>query len=67
MLRYIKHNLTEIDGISFYPILSLLIFTLFFAVMLTFVFRMKKSRVEELSSIPLEEDPNDVTTNFLND
>jgi len=64
MLRYIKHNLTEIDGVSIYPILSLLIFTLFFAFVLTYVIRMKKSRIEELSALPLEEDP---TTNFLED
>lgn len=64
MLRYIKHNLSEIDGVSIYPIISLLIFTMFFAVVLTYVIRMKKSRVEELSAIPLEEDP---TTNFLED
>lgn len=64
MLRFIKHNLTGIDGVAIYPILSLLIFLLFFAIMLTYVIRMKKARVEELSSIPLEEDP---TTNFLED
>ena len=64
MLRYIKHNLSEIDGVSIYPIISLLIFALFFAIVLTYVIRMKKSRIEELSAIPLEEDP---TTNFLED
>lgn len=67
MLRYIKHNMTEIEGISIYPILSLLIFTLFFAVMLTYVFRMKKSRIEEMGEMPLEDSSKDVSTNFLND
>jgi len=56
MLRYIKHNMTEIDGIDIYPIISLLIFVLFFVVMFTYVARMKKSRVEELSALPLEDD-----------
>ena len=54
MLRFIKHNLTSIDGISIYPIISLLIFFLFFAFMLTYVFRMRKPEIEELSNIPLE-------------
>ncbi|MFT6921671.1 MAG: cytochrome c oxidase cbb3-type subunit 4 [Crocinitomicaceae bacterium] len=59
--------MTEIEGISIYPILSLLIFTLFFAVMLTYVFRMKKSRIEEMGEMPLEDSSKDVSTNFLND
>ncbi|NVK62939.1 MAG: CcoQ/FixQ family Cbb3-type cytochrome c oxidase assembly chaperone [Flavobacteriales bacterium] len=58
MLRYIKHNMTEIDGIDIYPIISLLIFVIFFVVMFTYVARMKKSRVEELSALPFEEDNN---------
>ena len=54
MLRFIKHNLTSIDGVSIYPIISLLIFLLFFAFMLTYVIRMKKKEVNELSNIPFE-------------
>jgi hypothetical protein len=54
MLRFIKHNLTSIDGVSIYPIISLLIFFLFFAFMLTYVIRMKKKEVNELSNIPFE-------------
>lgn len=56
MLRYIKHNLTEMDGVDIYPLISLLIFVIFFAVMFIFVARMKKSRIEELSAMPLEDD-----------
>lgn len=55
MLRYIKHNLTEIDGVNIYPMISLLIFVLFFIVMFTFVIRMKKARISELSAMPLED------------
>lgn len=67
MLRFISHNLTEIDGIAIFPILSLLIFTLFFAIVITYVIRMSKTRVEEVSSIPLEDNDNDIfneTTNI---
>ena len=56
MLRFIKHNLTGIDGIEIYPILSLLIFVLFFTVVITYVVRMKKSEVDTLSAIPFEDD-----------
>ncbi len=55
MLRYIKHNLTDIDGVNIYPMISLLIFVLFFIVMFTLVIRMKKTRITELSAMPLED------------
>ena len=58
MLRFIKHNLTSIDGVSIYPIISLLIFFLFFAVMITWVYRMRKTEVDELSNIPFEKKEN---------
>ena len=58
MLRFIKHNLTSIDGVSIYPIISLLIFFLFFAVMITWVYRMRKKEVDELSNIPFEKEEN---------
>ena len=56
MLRFIKHNLTNIDGIELYPLLSLLIFVIFFAVVITMVIRMSKAEVNELSDIPFEKD-----------
>lgn len=59
MLRFISHNLTEIDGISIFPILSLLIFSLFFAFVITYVIRMSKARVEQVSAIPLEDNNED--------
>lgn len=64
MLRFIKHNLTGIDGIEIFPIISLLIFVLFFAFIITYVIRMRKKDVEFLSAMPLdieaenEKDPN---------
>ena len=56
MLRFIKHNLTGIDGVEIYPIFSLLVFVIFFAVVTTYVIRMKKTEVTELSAIPLEDE-----------
>jgi len=55
MLRYIKHNLTGIDGVEIYPILSLLIFVLFFSGVVWYVVRMKKKEIDTLSNIPLED------------
>lgn len=55
MLRFISGNLTTIDGVNIYPIFSLLVFVLFFAVMIFRVVRMKKSDIEELGNIPFED------------
>jgi cytochrome c oxidase cbb3-type subunit 3 len=55
MLRFIKHNLTGIDGVEIYPLLSLLIFVLFFAFVITYVIRMKKPEIDTLGGLPLED------------
>jgi len=56
MLRYIKHNLTEITGIEIYPIISLLIFVLFFTAVIWRTMRISKAEVNDFSNIPLEEE-----------
>lgn len=56
MLRFISGNLTTIDGVSIFPIISLLIFVLFFAVMITRVVRMKKNYIAEMGALPFEDD-----------
>jgi len=55
MLRFIKHNLTEIIGVEMYPVVSLIIFVGFFTFMLFRVWRMKKEDIDHLGSFPLEE------------
>lgn len=60
MLRFIKHNLTSIDSIEIYPIISLLIFVLFFALVIFYVIRMKPARINELSSSPLDDSDNTI-------
>jgi cbb3-type cytochrome oxidase subunit 3 len=64
MLRFIKHNLTSMLGIEIYPLFSLVLFTLFFAIVLLYVWKMTKSRVNEMSALPLELEPQD--TNIKN-
>ena len=54
MLRFIKHNLATIDGVGLYAIISFLIFFSIFIGMLIYVFVMPKSKVEELSNLPLD-------------
>jgi len=56
MLRFVKGHLEHIDGVEIFPIISLLIFFIFFMGLFWWVFTMKKSHVKEVSNIPLEED-----------
>ena len=55
MLRFIQHNLTSIGNVEWYPIISLLIFTLFFAIVVIRVVKMSKSYVTEISDLPLND------------
>lgn len=56
MLKFIKGNLENIDGVAVYPIISLLIFFIFFAALFWWVFTAKKAHIETVSNIPLEDD-----------
>lgn len=56
MFKFIKGNLENIDGVSIYPMISLMIFFLFFVVLLWWVFTAKKAHIDEVSHIPLEDD-----------
>ncbi|EAQ38874.1 cbb3-type cytochrome c oxidase subunit 3 [Dokdonia sp. MED134] len=62
MLKFVKGNLENIDGVEIYPIISLLIFFVFFAALFWWVFTAKKSHIAEVSNIPL----NDNTLNSNN-
>ncbi len=58
MLKFIKHNLEGIDGVEIYPIISLLIFFAVFIAMFVIVIKLPKSRIEEISRFPLDDDTN---------
>ena len=61
MFEQIKHNMENIAGVAIYPILSLLIFFLFFVGLSVWVFSYKKEKINELSNIPLgNENLNDI-------
>ncbi len=63
MYKFIQDVTENIEGAQIYPMISLLIFFLFFVVLLWGVFKMSKERVETLSNIPLEE--TEESTNIL--
>jgi len=48
------HYLEKISGVSIYPLVSFVIFGLFFLVMLVWVLRADKKKINEISRIPLD-------------
>ena len=59
MLKFIKHHMTGIEGIEIYPIISLLIFFIFFALLFLWVITAKKDYIEQVSNLPFETTNND--------
>ncbi len=55
MFSFIKQYAEKITGVEIYPIISMLIFFLFFIALLWFVKRMDKASVKMLSNIPLDD------------
>ncbi len=51
----IRQTLEAITGVSIYPIFSFLLFFSFFTLMLIWVFRKKKSEIDILRNLPLED------------
>ncbi len=54
MLKFIKHHMETIAGIELFPLLSFIIFFLFFTICLIWVVRADKKRMDEISKLPLE-------------
>ncbi len=48
------HYLSNIEGVSIYPIISLLMFFVFFLILFLRVRRMSKTEIEELKNIPFD-------------
>lgn len=55
MLKFVKHNLESISGIEIYPIISLLIFFIFFIGLYSWVYTYRKDKINELSQLPFSE------------
>ena len=56
MLKFVKNHMESIEGIATYPMISLLIFFVFFTLLFWWVFTAKKEYISEVSNLPLEED-----------
>ena len=58
MLKFVKGPLESIEGVEIYPIISLLIFFIFFTALFWWVFTAKKDYIKKVSDLPLELEEN---------
>lgn len=55
MLKFIKHHVETIAGIEVFPLISFLIFFIFFVGLLIYVLRSSKEYIAEVEQLPLED------------
>ncbi len=58
-MKIVMNTLERIQGVEIYPIISLLIFFIFFVVMAYLVFNLDKGYINDMKNMPLEDDEND--------
>jgi cbb3-type cytochrome oxidase subunit 3 len=56
MLKFVKGYMESIEDVATYPMISLLIFFVFFVALFWWVFTASKQHIEEMSELPLEKD-----------
>jgi cytochrome c oxidase cbb3-type subunit 4 len=55
MLKFVKGYMEHIDGVATYPMISLLIFFVFFALLFWWVLTASSEHIKELSEMPLDD------------
>jgi uncharacterized BrkB/YihY/UPF0761 family membrane protein len=58
MLKFVKGYMESIEGVATYPMISLLIFFVFFVILFGWVITASKEYIREVSELPLEKDNN---------
>lgn len=52
----IRDVLQSLEGIELYPIISLIIFVIFFAVLIIWILKVDKNYINKMKNIPLEKE-----------
>ncbi len=60
MLKFVKNHMESITGIEIYPMISLLIFFIFFVALFWWVITAKKDYIKTVSNIPLDNQNDDI-------
>ena len=54
MLKFAKHYMESIDGVATYPMISLVIFFVFFVCLFYWVATASKGHIKEMAELPLD-------------
>lgn len=54
MLKFVKNHMESIEGIANYPMISLLIFFVFFVLLFWWVLTATKEHIKEMEELPLD-------------
>jgi cytochrome c oxidase cbb3-type subunit 4 len=65
MFKFVKGPLESIDGVGIYPLISLLIFFIFFVALFWWVMTAKKDYINKVSNLPLEKEDEPDNSNPL--
>ena len=57
-MKFINY-LTSITGVEIFPLISLLVFFVFFTALIVYVFKADKERLKYLGALPIENDAAD--------
>jgi cytochrome c oxidase cbb3-type subunit 4 len=55
MLKFIKYHMSSIGGIEIYPLISFIVFFIFFTIVAVWVFMESKESIVKMSNLPLED------------
>jgi len=55
-MKLVRHYLESIAGVEIYPIISFLIFFIFFVVVTWYVIRLDKGYIDELTHYPIDDE-----------
>ena len=55
MLKFVKHNMEGIDGVSIYPIISLSIFSSFLWLYFIYAMTYSKDKIKTMSELPFND------------
>ncbi len=54
----IRNLLQSIEGVEIYPLISLLVFLIFFVAILVWMFKIDKNYIKEMEQLPLDSNNN---------
>jgi hypothetical protein len=53
-MKFVKEYLAQIEGVATYPMISLIIFFVFFSALFLWVFTARKPYLKKMSEMPLD-------------